>query len=97
MTKDKTFSRKGSKIQSVSTNRLTESSHIKALLEAVCFLCVGWLVYLLACSPSELCFFVLLLLSCLAKTETLLVHVIVVLGRLVDHLEEDAEKRAEKT
>ena len=56
MTKDNTFSRGGgSKIQSVSTNRLTGSSHIKALFKAVCF-CV-LLACLLAClSPGWIVF-----------------------------------------
>lgn len=52
--------RRGSK--RLSTKGLTGSSHIKALLEAVCFYCVVC-VCSLACSPSELCFILLLVLT----------------------------------
>jgi len=50
------FSSGRSKIQSVLTNRLTGSSHIKALFEAVC----GLWICLLARSFSEMSFFLLL-------------------------------------
>lgn len=84
--------RRGSKIESVSTKGLTGSSHIKALLEAVCFYCVVC-VCLLACSPSELFFFLLLVLTVWQRQRWLLLQVIVVLGWLVDHLNKDVEDR----
>lgn len=64
--------------------------HIQRHFSKLFAFCV-LLACLLACSPSEMCFFLLLFVGGLVKTRTLLVHVIVVLGRLVDHLNKGAE------
>ena len=69
--------------------RLTGSSHIKALFKADCSLCVGCLLV----ATVSCVFFVLLLVVFRKDSETLSLHVVVVLGRLVDDLEREAEVR----
>ncbi len=93
MTKDNTFSRgEEAKYNLCQLTGLLDH-HIKRHFYKLFAFCVLW-VHLLACSPSELCFFILLLLIFQARTDpSLLLHVVVVLGRLVDHLNKDAEGR----